>query len=347
MTKLKLIRNENAVKHSDNSQVFTYMVLDDNDNLVNLTGLTVTARFGLPDGSVFNHQFSLPATVDSDGNAVITIGTAAARLLQPDEYAMELWVYKDGTHEIYPSDDYAKIEITREIATYSEQDITPLTFDEALEDMHTRLKQDYDDSKAELQTDVMAELQDPQYRGEQGEKGEPGQQGEPGETGADGLTAYQAAQNNGFTGTEAEWLASLKGEQGPALDGAVVLSTDGVSTTARDKKGVFYNTVTVGAGQDLNEVLYALALTQGVGRITISYSATNMKLSHTLTGTYEANGARCLVDGHDNGSTTQSGETWFISAYAEGENKGVFWKQMVYKDALDDLTARVAILEAK
>lgn len=32
--------------------------------------------------------------------------------------------------------------------------------------------------------------------------------------GEDGASAYQVAVNNGFTGTETEWLASLKGEKG-------------------------------------------------------------------------------------------------------------------------------------
>lgn len=49
-------------------------------------------------------------------------------------------------------------------------------------------------------------------QGEQGIQGEPGPQGDPG---VDGKSAYEIAVDNGFTGTEAEWLASLKGEQGP------------------------------------------------------------------------------------------------------------------------------------
>ena len=36
-----------------------------------------------------------------------------------------------------------------------------------------------------------------------------------GENGIDGKSAYQLAVNNGFVGTEAEWIASLKGETGP------------------------------------------------------------------------------------------------------------------------------------
>lgn len=48
--------------------------------------------------------------------------------------------------------------------------------------------------------------------------GEPGPQGEPGPAGADGLSAYEVAVDNGFIGSEAEWLASLEGPQGAAGD---------------------------------------------------------------------------------------------------------------------------------
>lgn len=54
--------------------------------------------------------------------------------------------------------------------------------------------------------------------------GTPGPAGPSGPAGADGASAYEVAVNNGFSGTEAEWLASLKGEKGdpgePGQDGA-------------------------------------------------------------------------------------------------------------------------------
>ena len=51
-----------------------------------------------------------------------------------------------------------------------------------------------------------------------GPQGIQGIQGDPGADGADGaagLSAYQIAVNEGFVGTEAQWLASLVGPQGP------------------------------------------------------------------------------------------------------------------------------------
>lgn len=57
--------------------------------------------------------------------------------------------------------------------------------------------------------------------GPAGVDGSDGSSGADGQDGADGLSAYQIAVNNGFVGTEAQWLASLEGPAGPAgLPGA-------------------------------------------------------------------------------------------------------------------------------
>lgn len=48
-----------------------------------------------------------------------------------------------------------------------------------------------------------------------GGSGEPGPAGPQGEPGADGKSAYQIAVEQGFNGTEEEWLASLVGPEGP------------------------------------------------------------------------------------------------------------------------------------
>lgn len=51
----------------------------------------------------------------------------------------------------------------------------------------------------------------------------PGAKGDKGDPGATGESAYQIALDNGFVGTEAEWLASLKGA--PGSDAAVDAET--------------------------------------------------------------------------------------------------------------------------
>ena len=52
-------------------------------------------------------------------------------------------------------------------------------------------------------------------KGDKGDKGDPGDDGATGQNGSDGLSAYQVALVNGFVGSEAQWLASLVGPEGP------------------------------------------------------------------------------------------------------------------------------------
>lgn len=54
--------------------------------------------------------------------------------------------------------------------------------------------------------------------GEKGDKGDKGDTGDAGQDGINGKSAYQIAVDNGFVGTESEWLASLKGEKGDKGD---------------------------------------------------------------------------------------------------------------------------------
>lgn len=52
--------------------------------------------------------------------------------------------------------------------------------------------------------------------GEKGDPGAPGKDGADGRDGADGKSAYLLAVEHGYSGSESEWLASLKGEKGDA-----------------------------------------------------------------------------------------------------------------------------------
>lgn len=55
-------------------------------------------------------------------------------------------------------------------------------------------------------------------KGDIGPQGPQGIQGEQGPQGPQGLSAYQVAVNNGFSGSESEWIKSLKGADGKVPD---------------------------------------------------------------------------------------------------------------------------------
>ncbi|WP_447896622.1 YadA-like family protein [Stenotrophomonas acidaminiphila] len=73
--------------------------------------------------------------------------------------------------------------------------------------------------------------------------------GPTGPAGADGKSAYEVAQNNGYTGTQTEWLASLKGQDGKDGVGSNITAGDNIEVTDNadgSKTVALKDTVTLG-----------------------------------------------------------------------------------------------------
>ena len=77
-----------------------------------------------------------------------------------------------------------------------------------------------------------------------GKDGAKGADGKNGTNGSNGKSAYEIAKENGFKGTEAEWLASLAGAQGSSCSIKVNEQKNGYDLTCGDK------TVTITNGKD-------------------------------------------------------------------------------------------------
>jgi hypothetical protein len=71
--------------------------------------------------------------------------------------------------------------------------------------------------------------------GDKGDIGDKGDKGDKGDTGDPGESAYQIAVSAGFVGTEAEWLASLNGADGPSIED---LTPAAIGAVATDPTGI-------------------------------------------------------------------------------------------------------------
>lgn len=60
--------------------------------------------------------------------------------------------------------------------------------------------------------------------------------GPPGRDGVNGLSAYDIAKKNGFSGTESEWLLSLKGAKGDKGDPGAGVPVGGTANQVLTKK---------------------------------------------------------------------------------------------------------------
>lgn len=125
--------------------------------------------------------------------------------------------------------------------------------------------------------------------GQTGAPGPAGQDGGPGPAGADGKTAYQYAQEGGYTGSEAEFKAKLAAEYAEPLYKQTMTSSDTTPALSPNKLYVFPEmaslTVTLGTPSDTNVANeYHFFFTSGS-------TATTLTLNDVLSDAYsiEAN----------------------------------------------------------
>lgn len=170
-------------------------------------------------------------------------------------------------------------------------------------------------------------------QGPQGSTGSAGSPGAPGNPGEDGLSAYEVAVVNGFSGTEAQWLASLvgpqgsqgpQGNQGPegppgSVSGAWPIGSVFLSVVSTDPATLlgFGTWVAIGAGrmlvgQDTGDVDFdTLEETGGAKTVTLteaqipSHTHTQNAHGHSVTDT----GHTHLTQRYPTATGTSSGFT--------------------------------------
>lgn len=157
-------------------------------------------------GYVFPSTNSVVLTVNENLGDIIT--DEIAQLLTVDEYIKQkLADYQTGQIDL----DELASKLT--IPQYDDGPLTAQISDILAEISVLKQSQEesvqYDDSELSSQISTLSErLENIQLT--PGPRGEQGPQGLPGQDGQDGKSAYQIAVDNGFVGSEQEWLDSLK-----------------------------------------------------------------------------------------------------------------------------------------
>ena len=113
----------------------------------------------------------------------------------PDDYEFEVWDSYEDKDSIYPDEDYGTFKIDKNVAEVDGKTIPVIT----LENFEKRF--------AEVAKNAKGEKGD---TGLQGEKGNKGDTGERGADGQDGKSAYQIWLDLGNSGSEQDFINSLK-----------------------------------------------------------------------------------------------------------------------------------------
>lgn len=181
MRKLYLGNGDKQFKFADTTTEIHLNALD-NGSAANLTA---DAKIRIKNDS--GYLLGISASI-TDNHAVITSGQLDK--LPAGSYLIELWDTVDGGTAIYPSDGFLALQINENVTGLSGGLVSSITVDDFVQQfgsLSEQLKQQVSDAVAN---------------------------GLKGDTGADGLSAYQIAVINGYQGSQAEWLASLVGEEG-------------------------------------------------------------------------------------------------------------------------------------
>ena len=195
------VNETSTIKAGDDSTTIILSAHDDNEPKIFKPGDIGTIHIDTDDA----HVKDIPAKLIVGSNN-INVNSADLAKLAPGNYQLELWVsQKDGPKTtIYPSDGFLDLTIDRNADNLEGGKITTITLDDFKKQLNDAI------TEAEKKAVPGKDGKD----GAQGPQGEPGPAGKDGQPGKPGKSAYELAVDQGFSGTESQWLESLK--KGPA-----------------------------------------------------------------------------------------------------------------------------------
>lgn len=195
------VNETSTIKAGDDSTTLILSAHDDNEPRIFKAGDIATIHIDTDDA----HVADVPAKLIVGSNN-INVNSADLAKLTPGNYQLELWVsQKDGPKTtIYPSDGFLDLTIDRNADNLEGGKITTITLDDFKKQLNDAI------NEAEKKAVPGKDGRD----GSQGPQGEPGPAGKDGQPGKPGKSAYELAVDQGFSGTESQWLESLK--KGPA-----------------------------------------------------------------------------------------------------------------------------------
>lgn len=207
--------NQKVFKHQD-TQTKLKIALFEDDSRVSLDN-EADYQFKIKNSSGYLKSETL--TIEDDR---LVLTTDKFKDLTPDAYSFEVWENEDS---IYPSENYGYFKITKNVSEIDGETIPVIT----IEDFEKRFDEAIKNAKGEKGDTGPQGVQGPVgpqgpkgERGEvgpkgekgdtglQGEKGNPGEIGPAGKDGVDGKSAYQVWLDLGNSGSEQDFINSLK-----------------------------------------------------------------------------------------------------------------------------------------
>lgn len=189
--------NQKVFKHQD-TQTKLKIALFEDDNRVSLDN-EADYQFKIKNSSGYLKSEKL--TIEDDR---LVLTTDKFKDLTPDAYSFEVWENEDS---IYPSENYGYFKITKNVSEVDGETIPVIT----IEDFEKRFAEAVKNAKGD--------------KGDTGPQGPKGERGERGADGVDGKSAYQVWLDLSNSGTEQDFINSLKAQNERHAPTGYILNT--------------------------------------------------------------------------------------------------------------------------
>lgn len=184
--------NNSLQKARDTSRIYELLLFDDNKQTIVSESDNVTVKIGNRTGYLLDIEPGVE-------NGAITIDSAKFADLPADDYRLEIWMYRNEKLYIYPDEKQITLRLSSTLNDITGTTLSTVTIEQ--------LRKEIAESGGGAGVPVVGPKGD---KGDQGPQGETGPKGDPGPAGQDGKSAYQIWLDLGNTGSEQDFIDSLK-----------------------------------------------------------------------------------------------------------------------------------------
>ena len=186
--------NNSLQKARDTSRIYELLLFDDNKQTIVSENDNVTVKIGNRTGFLLDIEPGI-------ANGAITIDSTKFADLPADDYRLEIWMYRNEKLYIYPDEKQITLRLSSTLNDLTGTTLSTITIEQ--------LRKELAESGG-AGVPVVGPQGEPGPKGDKGDPGPAGKDGLNGHDGKDGKSAYQTWLDLGNTGSEQDFINSLK-----------------------------------------------------------------------------------------------------------------------------------------
>ena len=210
---MRVIKIDHSVqKARDTSRVYELTLFDGSERAIIADNAKVVVKVGNLTGFLFDIE---PKIIDGK----IKINSDSFSELPPDIYRLEVWITKDDKLSIYPDESQAQIRLNSTLNDVQGTTLSVITIEQLRKEIAESggagepvigPKGEKGDQGPQGEPGPVGPAGRDGVNGKDGSQGQKGDQGERGPAGQDGKSAYQIWLDLGNTGSQQDFIDSLK-----------------------------------------------------------------------------------------------------------------------------------------